>query len=82
MLHTVLVAGTLLINVMSLPFDLFDPILVFLPACAQFVFALVLVFLLLLVFLLEPLLAVVFVLILLFVHRLCLCLFFCLLFCV
>ena len=33
----------------------------FLPACAQFVLALVLVFLLLLVFLLEPLLAVVFV---------------------
>ena len=51
----------------------------FLHACAQFVLALVLAFLLLLVFLLDSLLAVVFVLILLFVHRLCLCLFFCLL---
>ena len=51
----------------------------FLPPWAQFVLVLVLVFLLLFVFLLEPLLAVVFVLILLFVHRLCLCLFFCLL---
>ena len=77
MLHTVLVAGTLLFNLMSLPFNLFDLFLVFLPASAQFVLVLVLVFLLLLVFLLEPLLAFVLVLILLFVHRLCLCLFFC-----